>query len=262
MKDNLCIDLIMPRMAEAALACGEILLKQQQTELSVQQKTSARDVVTQYDLAVEQTLMRTLGEAFPGAVFFTEESCHQADLAAPLVFVIDPIDGTMNFVKGMDHSCISIACLQYGKPAAGVVYNPYRREMFSAAAGKGAFLNGKPIRVSDAPLSESLVLFGTSPYNLETLDESFRKIRAVYDRCVDIRRLGSAALDICYVACGRAGLYFEARLSLWDYAAAAVILTEAGGRVCTFTGEGVGFGPEKSSVVAGSCDRIRESGLI
>lgn len=256
------IDDLLISMKETAYACGKILLDDKLDSLIIQEKTSSRDVVTQYDIAVQKTVVETLGKIFPNAAFFSEECNDNTDIMAELVFVIDPIDGTMNFVKGLRHSCVSIACFCFGEPVVGVVYNPYDNELFSAAKGKAAFLNDMPIHVSDSCLSDTLALFGTSPYNADVLNDTFEKARLVYEKSLDLRRMGSAALDICYVACGRAGLYFEASLSLWDYAAAAVILTEAGGELCDFQGAALRLDGVKSSVIAGNRRTIEESGLL
>lgn len=182
-------------------------------------KSGHRDVVTEYDRRVQALLMERFSAAVPEARFFCEENDRHDDLHAPEVFVIDPIDGTMNFVRGFGHSCISAAYLRGGVPTAAAIYNPYLDEMFTALSGGGAFLNGRPIRVSDAPLSESVVACGTSPYSMELADRGFALMKAAYLASLDIRREGSAALDLCSAAAGRAGVYFELGLSLWDYAA-------------------------------------------
>ena len=142
----------------------------------------------------------------------------------------DPVDGTTNFIHDFQHSVVSLACSERGRITSGIVYDPYRRECFEAQEGWGAFLNKRPVSVSKAAeLSQCLIAVGTSPGHRERADESFRKMRAVYDRCQDIRRVGSAALELCYVACGRLDGFFEERLKLWDYGAAGLILREAGG---------------------------------
>ena len=145
----------------------------------------------------------------------------------------------MNFVHGFHHSCISAAYAEEGTVRVGAIYNPYIDEMFTAIRGEGAFLNGRPIAVSRDGLSESVVCFGTSPYHPELADRTFRLVRKAFDAGLDVRREGAAALDLCTVAAGRAGLYFELQLSLWDYAAGKLIVEEAGGCCCTVEGEGI-----------------------
>lgn len=256
------ISAYLDAMKAAAIKCGSLILDRSAIPMNTNSKTSRRDVVTQYDFEVQTALVEYLSRAFPEAQFVTEEAPVQTFTAVKTVFVIDPIDGTMNFVKNFHHSCISIGCLSEGLPVAAVVYDPYKQELFHAARGMGAFLNEAPISVTDAALADTLVLFGTSPYNTETIDETFENIKKIYHKCLDLRRTGSAALDLCYVACGRAGLYFESRLSLWDYAAGALILMEAGGRVMKMDGSALTFSLEKSSILVGSHQTIAQSGLI
>ena len=215
-------------------------------------KSGKRDVVTEYDRRVQALLIRRLQETVPDAGFFCEERNEQDSLNAEHLFIIDPIDGTMNFVHGFHHSCISVAYAEQGLVQVGVIYNPYVDEMFSAIRGKGAFLNGRPVSVTDAGLGESVVCFGSSPYNPELADRTFRLVRRAFDASLDVRREGAAALDLCTVAAGRAGLYFELRLSLWDYAAGALIVEEAGGRCCTVEGKNLPNDENRTGILAGS----------
>ncbi len=215
-------------------------------------KTDHRDVVTQYDCQVQQFLVDRLREALPEAKFYCEENDQQDDLQAEHLFVIDPIDGTMNFVRHLNHSCISVAYMSRGQLLAGAVYNPYVEEMFHAVRGGGAFLNGKPIHTEEAPLSETLICVGTAPYRTDLIQESFRRIQQLCRVGLDIRRQGSAALDLCSVAAGRAGLYLELSTSLWDYAAGVLLVREAGGDCLSAQGEALPFDGSKPSIVAGS----------
>ena len=215
-------------------------------------KTGRRDVVTEYDRRVQELLMERFREALPDARFFCEEMDERDRLDAEHLFIIDPIDGTMNFVLGFHHSCISAAYAERGTVRAGAVYNPYMDEMFTAVAGKGAWLNGRPIHVTDAGLSGSLVCFGSSPYAPELADRTFALAKALCLAGLDVRREGSAALDLCSVAAGRAGLYYELQLSLWDYAAGALIVREAGGRCCTVDGGSFPTDGSKTTILAGS----------
>lgn len=239
------IDIVTRAEREAA----KLML--QAHDIMAEEKTDRRDVVTEYDRRVQELLMLRLSDAVPGARFFCEENSVHDDLTAPDVFVIDPIDGTMNFVRHMHHSCISVAYLSGGETMAACVYDPYKDELFSAVRGEGARLNGRPIHVDDAPLAENLVCLGTAPYRTDLADETFRLARIAFDAGLDLRRFASAELDLCAVAAGRAGLYFELSASLWDFAAGALIVAEAGG-VCTdITGAPLRLDREKSSVAAG-----------
>ena len=195
-------------------------------------KSGRRDVVTEYDRRVQALLMQRLSEALPGAHFYSEELDERDRLDAEQLFIIDPIDGTMNFVHGFHHSCISVAYAERGEVLLGAIYNPYMDELFTAIAGRGARLNGKTIRVTDEGLSGSVVCYGTAPYNPELTDRTFETAKKLYAASLDLRREGSAALDLCTVAAGRAGLYFEMKVSLWDYAAGDLIVREAGGVCC------------------------------
>ena len=254
---------LLSEICRVARQCGEMTRAADWEEIAAAEKTSRRDLVTAFDTRVQAYAVETLERAFPGAQFICEEGAVFHAAAGGLVFVIDPIDGTANFVHHFGQSCTSIACVQDGKPVAAAIYTPYRDELFAASAGAGATLNGMPIHVTAEPLADSLVLFGTTPYNADCADETFRMARAVYGRCQDVRRSGSAALDLCYTACGRVGLFFECALSVWDYAAGALIVQEAGGRCHTLTGAPLPFDrPARCSVIAGSEACIRESGLL
>ena len=163
-------------------------------------KSGKRDVVTEYDRRVQTFLIEQLQKLLPDAGFFCEEMKEQDRLDAGHLFIIDPIDGTMNFVHGFHHSCISAAYAEEGTVRVGAIYNPYIDEMFTAIRGEGAFLNGRPIAVSRDGLSESVVCFGTSPYHPELADRTFRLVRKAFDAGLDVRREGAAALDLCTVA--------------------------------------------------------------
>lgn len=219
--------------------------------IMAEMKTGRRDVVTEYDKRVQALLVERLRAAVPGACFFCEENSVQEDLSARHVFIIDPIDGTMNFVKGMHHSCISAAYMSRGELLAAAVYNPYAGEMFTAVKGEGAFLNGRRIHADAAPLSETVFCFGSSPYRPDLADEAFRLARIAFDASLDLRRFASAELDLCMVAAGRAGLFFELSLSFWDYAAGSLIVTEAGGMCSTITGGPLPLDGSKSTLAAG-----------
>lgn len=220
-------------------------------EIMAEMKSGHRDVVTEYDRRVQELIMRRLRGICPQARFFCEENDVHEELCAEDVFIIDPIDGTMNFVRHMNHSCISVAYMHAGTVQAAAVYNPYVDELFTARRGGGAFLNGRQIYAEAAPLSETLALFGTAPYNSALAAEVFDMARRVFENSLDVRRCGSAELDLCAVAAGRAGMYFEHVVSLWDYAAGALIVSEAGGVCTTIEGAPLTFGAGKSSIAAG-----------
>ncbi|MCD8023394.1 MAG: inositol monophosphatase [Lachnospiraceae bacterium] len=195
------------------------------------------DYVTEVDLAVQQTLYQRLTARYPDIQFMGEEKDNAAiDFDRP-VWILDPVDGTTNLIHHFPASCIALALYIRPVVEVGIIYNPWREELFFARRGHGAFLNGAPIHVKDAAtLSESLVSVGTTPYSHEYADGVFRQIKNVFLRAQDIRRIGSAELDLAYVACGRTDAYFEQYLKPWDFAAGMCIVEEAGGRVTDYEG--------------------------
>lgn len=256
---------LLQQMALVARQCGAMMLSADIEHAATREKTSRRDLVTEYDVRIQAYAVEALTAAYPDARFICEEGAGAAPAPTEtcLTFIIDPIDGTANFIHRFGHSCTSIACVQGGEPIAAAVYNAYQDELFTAEKGRGAYLNGEPIHVSENGLADSLVMFGTSPYNIGYAQETLERVRAVFPLCQDVRRSGSAALDLCYAAAGRVGLFFESEMSLWDYAAGALLVTEAGGIVRTLAGERLRFdAPNKSSGIAGSARHIRESGLL
>lgn len=254
---------IVQLLKEIVFIAGKRMVERDEKTLLVNEKTSSKDLVTLLDVEIQKFIIKECKEKYPEACFVAEEmDNNEENLCSELTFVIDPIDGTANFVKDTRHSCISIACFSKRELMAGVVYNPYMEELFWAMKGQGSYLNEKRIRVSEQRLCESLVFFGTSPYDSDMAEDTFAKLKMICSKCLDIRRLGSAALDICSVACGRAGLYFEGKLSLWDYAAAALILQEAGGVILNYKGETLNYSLEKSSIISGSKLTIEEADIV
>ncbi len=216
---------------------GEIVLSATDIAGKTEEKTGAADLVTAYDKAVENFLREKLTALLPEALFYGEESEKCDDPAKGWVFIVDPIDGTTNFVRGLNQSAISVALYRDGTPEYGVVLDPYKNELFSARRGEGAFLNGKPIHVSDRPLSKGIFGMGTAIYNREFEEQTISVTAQLFKRSCDFRRMGAAALDLCYVAAGRYDVFFEFSLAPWDFAAASLIIREAGGHISTMEGE-------------------------
>ena len=154
----------------------------------------------------------------------------------------------MNFIKDLRASSISVALAEDGRVQLAAVYNPYLDEMFCAERGKGAFCNGKPIHVSEETLENGIVIFGTSPYDEDLSQKSFKLAYEYFRKALDIRRTGSAAIDICAVAAGRAELFFELMLSPWDYAAGSLIVEEAGGIITDAQGNPISLDKRRSIV--------------
>ena len=246
-------------MCEAERRAAALILHAR--NIIAENKSGARDVVTAYDRRVQEQLIGELRAAVPEAHFFCEEMNEQEKLDSERLFIIDPIDGTMNFVRGFSHSCIAVAYAERGTVQAAAIYNPYLDELFHALRGGGAFLNGRPIRSSSEDLGSSVVCFGSSPYRPDLAQRSFSLARTLFENSLDIRREGTAELDLCSVAAGRAGLFFELDLSLWDYAAGALLVEEAGGVCRTAEGAPLPYGAEKSSVVAAASAGVMDEFL-
>lgn len=219
---------------------GQIMLQAQNIQGGVVSKEGRANFVTKYDVEVQNFLFDRLAKLYPTATFIGEEEGAR-NASGEYCFIIDPIDGTTNFIMDYRHSAISVGLMYHGQIAAGIVYNPYLDELFCAERGTGAFLNNKPLKVADLPLAEGLVSIGTCPYYRDKADVTFALSRKLYDKALDLRRSGSAALDICYVAAGRIVLYFELLLSPWDYAAGSLILSEAGGHISTIDGNALDY---------------------
>ena len=226
---------MLDRLIAVVRRAGDRIREAHDMEKDTHEKNGAADLVTKYDVAVQAFLQKELLALVPEADFLGEEGEHET-LDKPWVFVVDPIDGTTNFVRHMHHSNIAVALVHEGCVAYGVVYNPFTEEMFAARRGGGAFLNGRPIHVSDRDMSHAITMCGSTIYDRRFTDRSFSLMRRLYDLGLDFRRFGSAELDVCYVACGRAEVFFECRLSPWDYAAGSLILTEAGGKITRLDG--------------------------
>ena len=213
-------------IAAIAKEAGKIILDAGHS--AVHEKAGHFNFVTDTDVSVQESLKAALLSRSPLCRFFSEEQENEPLTGAP-TFVIDPIDGTINFMRGRHTSAISIGYLENKRPMMAVVHDPYRGETFTAVRGQGAFLNGRPIHVSSFPLEKAVTAFGTSPYDAELAEASMRAAKLFLMRGGDLRRSGSAALDLCDVACGRCDVFFELRLRPWDVAAGALIVEEAGG---------------------------------
>ena len=235
------MELIMKQMIDIVKQCGQLILNAERSTMTIDSKEGPANFVTEYDKKVQHLLEQELKQIVPEARFIGEEENTNTASNKGKYFIVDPIDGTTNFIKDYHMSCISVALLEDGEVKMGIVYNPYLDEMFWTEKGKGAYCNDRRIHVSNQPLSNGLVLFGTSPYNKELHKKSFEMAYDFFSQALDMRRSGSAALDLCSIASGRAELYFELILSPWDYAAGSLLVQEAGGIVTTVEGEQLSF---------------------
>ena len=217
---------MLKNLLDILLAAGEKMLRFDRPE--AYQKEGHANFVTQADIEVQAFLMGELLKAAPEAAFYAEEKENGMLTDAP-TFMIDPIDGTTNFMRGRKCSCISVALLIDREPLLAAVLNPYTGELFHAEKGKGAYMNGRPIHVSRQGFPHALVSFGTSPYDSALAGKTMKAAEEFLLAAGDLRRTGSAAIDLCDVACGRSDIYWELILSPWDFAAGALIVMEAGG---------------------------------
>ena len=208
----------------------------------------AIDLVTDFDLRSERLLVDGLRRSFPQDPILAEEG---GGASGPRRWLVDPLDGTTNFAHGLPHFSVSIAYAEDGAVRLGVVYDPTRDELFEALAGAGARLNGRPMRVSETTdLGRSLLVTGF-PYDIRTQPETNLEPFARFAlRSVGVRRFGSAALDLAYVACGRFDGYWELRLSPWDWGAGLLLVREAGGLVTQADGTPDVFRPPTSIVAS------------
>jgi myo-inositol-1(or 4)-monophosphatase len=220
---------------EAAEAAGRLLRRGLDGEMEISYK-GAVDIVTNFDRQAQDLIVGRISAAFPGHAFLAEEGL-RPEAPAEFLWVIDPLDGTTNFAHRLPLFAVSIGLVAGGRPVVGVVLDPVREEMYAASAGAGAFLNDRPIRVSGESHLVRCLLATGFPYDMR--ESPVNNVDHFYNlsvRAQAVRRLGSAALDMCYLACGRFDGFWELKLKPWDVAAGTIIVEEAGGRVTNFDG--------------------------
>lgn len=202
----------------------------------IDQKDGFANIVTSCDVAVQNFLQEQLSALLPGSGFLCEEE-DRHDLSHPYIWIIDPIDGTANYSRGIRECAICVGLEHESEMIMSVVFLPRTDELFHAEKGKGAYLNGKAIHVSQRPFANSVMCTALSVYHKEHARVCSEIITETFLQCNDIRRFGAAAPELCYLAMGRCELYFEYILSPWDFAAASLILAEAGGCLCDLDGK-------------------------
>ena len=219
-----------------ALSAGALLKKGFNTSHTIWNKEGVQNLVTECDLASEKLILSALKKKYPSHSFLAEESGGSQE-SEEVLWIIDPLDGTVNFARHIPAFCVSIAAYKKGAPLLGVVYQPMTDELFIAEKGKGATLNGKKISVSKASSLEETLIATGFPYNVQedplkciSLLSSFLK------KGCPIRRIGSAALDMAYTAAGRFDAYYETGIKPWDVAAGALLIEESGGKVTDWQG--------------------------
>ncbi len=223
----------------AARLSGDIIMKNlgNLSDKDIETK-KAFDFVTNVDRWSEAVIMQTIREKFPSHIFLTEETLKQEG-KDKYRWIIDPLDGTTNFIHSFPMFSVSIALEYLGEIILGVVFDPLKDELFHAVKGKGSFLNNKKIKTSGiSSLQNSLIATGFPFRKKEMIEHYLTAFRSVFDKVSDIRRAGSAALDLAYIASGRFEGFFELNLSPWDIAAGSLLIKEAGGIVSDFSGGG------------------------
>ena len=222
----------------AARSAGQVIAKNFGDNVNIQTAEKAKnDLVTNVDREAEQAIVRTLLKAYPDHCVIGEEFGIQGKEDSEYQWIIDPLDGTTNFVKGIPHIAVSIALRIKGRTEVGVVYDPIRDELFSASRGSGAQLNGYRIRVGQARDLDGCVLATAFPHRHRHHLDAYKKMfDGIFAECADIRRAGTASLDLAYVAAGRVDGYWELGLKPWDLAAGELIAREAGAIATDFVG--------------------------
>jgi len=244
----------------AAKAAGKIHKKYFKSGIRIEEKTNSFDLVTNADLEAEEKIVSLIKENFPDHNFLAEEGKYQKTDSS-YTWVIDPLDGTNNFSSGLPIFCVSIALMHEAEVIIGVIYDVMRDELFSAEKGKGAYLNKEKIKVSSVDeLKQALLITGFYYDRGSDMLECLEHIKRFFlKNILGLRRLGAAALDLCYVACGRVSGFWEFKLSPWDFSAGKLIVEEAGGKVTGRQGEAVSC--LRNSFIVASNSKIHEKML-
>lgn len=243
-------------MVKAARLAGNVLLRSinKLDALNVIHK-DRMDYASEVDADAEKVIIKELRRAYPDYAVVGEEGGAQGK--GRYTWVIDPLDGTSNYLRGFPHYCVSIALVENGEPTDAVIFDPLRNDLFTASKGAGAQLNERRIRVAERKdLVGTVICTGFPPRERARAGAQLDCVRELLTHAEDVRRTGSAALDLAYVACGRLDAYFEAGVKDWDVAAGVLLVREAGGRICDFKGAPTerldGRGPQSRQIVAGN----------
>ena len=236
----------------AAKAGGQAIMRYFRSTFTTQQKSAdaSYDLVSDADIEAEKAIITVLRESFPDHGILAEESHQTADAEHEHLWVVDPVDGTSNFVHGIPHFAVSIAHYYRGQAVCGVVFNPARDDWYTASLGGGAYYNGQAMAVGkQTQLNEALIGVGFYYDRGAMMEATLSAVKELFRQQIHgIRRFGTASLDLCHVASGMYGAYFELELSAWDFAAGALIVTEAGGVVTDCSGGPLPLG--KTSMLA------------
>ncbi len=242
-------DMLLKTGLQAAHAAGDVICCSfQKLAASDVQAKGKNDFVTRVDLKAEAVIKKVILEKFPRHRILAEETGYSAE-AGEYLWVIDPLDGTTNFIHDIPHFAVSLALLKSNQVVFGLIYDPLSGDEFHAASGQGAFLNGQSITVSRTPELDSALGATGFPFKAPELVTPYsRTFKSLISRCEDMRRCGSAALDLAYTACGRYDFFWEAFLRPWDFMAGKLLIAEAGGLSSDFAGKELAV--KTSSVLA------------
>jgi myo-inositol-1(or 4)-monophosphatase len=240
-----------------AREAGALQRSRYETHLQVSTKSASIDLVTEVDRACEEQIVAALRRERPADDVLAEEGGARASAGGPWRWIVDPLDGTVNYAHGYPCFCVSIGVEHGGERRVGVIYDPLRDELFEAVRGGGARRNGRPIRVSEAAeLGRALLATGFAYDVHDSPVDNLDLLARAVKHAGGVRRDGSAALDLCYVACGRFDGYWELKLHPWDVAAGILIVEEAGGRVSDLAG---GAAPASGREIVASNERIHDA---
>lgn len=223
--------------SEVAQGAGEILKKGFGTSFEIKTKKNRQDLVTEFDQKSQDWILKQIKKKFPAHQFLAEENVTPARPIEEILWIIDPLDGTVNFAHEIPFYAVSIAAAKAGEILCGAVFCPPLNELFRAEKGKGAFLENRKLQVTQRKSLDSSLLSTGFPYNVaENPYQCLERFEKMARKGIPIRRLGVASLDICYIAAGRFDVFWEAGLHPWDMAAAKIILEEAGGKITHYDG--------------------------
>lgn len=240
--DDAVLDQLLTTAREAAQAGGDVLAGYFRDGVTIRNKSDqggkSYDLVSDADIGSERAIVDVIHTRFPGHAILGEEEYQSADVDAEFLWVIDPLDGTNNYAHKIPHFAVSIGVYHHGRPVVGVVINPVRGDEFIAVVGRGATHAGSSARVSTCPsLGTAMIGCGFYYDRGEMMRATLAAIEACFEHDIHgIRRFGTASLDLCMVGCGLLDAFFEYNLSPWDFAAGALFVTEAGGRITTASG--------------------------
>ncbi|MEM6981263.1 MAG: inositol monophosphatase family protein [Planctomycetota bacterium] len=236
-------DRILQAAIEAAKLAGDVLMRYREQGVTMRDKSAlggkTYDLVSDADLESEQVIAALIESRFADHAILGEEAFQETDIQAEHLWIVDPLDGTNNYAHGLDHFAVSIGYYESGRAKAGVIWNPSRGDLYTAIDGGGAFHNSRPVKVSDHDqLNQSMIGCGFYYDRGEMMRCTLSAIEDCFEADIHgIRRFGTASLDLCLVGCGQLDAFFEYNLSPWDFAAGALFVREAGGRITTGRGD-------------------------